>query len=360
MRFFVAVWFAAFTFATLAVAADSSRRTFELDTRGGRIEGTPLVQTARGLELLGRDGRIWTLPGDDARRLKPMAASFQSYSTAVLRNRLQDELGRSFKIVGAGHYVVALPEGVRTNWAERFDELYRSFQLYFSVRGFPMQEPTFPLTAIVWPDQESYQRAARAEGANVGQGVVGHYSPITNRIMLYDMSAGKGGAAELRETSATLIHEATHQTAFNTGVHQRFGPSPRWLVEGLGMMFEAPGVWSSRSFPRREDRINRDRLNYFQKRIAAGQKPERLQELVSSDRLFSSEPLAAYAEAWALSFYLVENEPRKYCDYLALTARRPAFRQYSPTERLADFTSVFGDNFRMHEARMLRFIGDLH
>src|SRR5476649_2131001 len=104
-------------------AADTSRHTYELDTRGGRIEGTPLVQTAHGLELLGRDGRIWSLPTEDARRLKPLPATFQSYSSAVLRNRLQDELGKSFQIVGTGHYLVALPEGVRTNWAERFEEL---------------------------------------------------------------------------------------------------------------------------------------------------------------------------------------------------------------------------------------------
>jgi len=342
-----------------AAAADTSRKTFELDTRGGRIEGTPLVQTDRGIELLSRDGRIFTIATDDARRLKPLPSPFETYPTAVLRNHLQDELGRSFRVVGSGHYLVALPLGVRTNWAERFEELYRSFSLYFSVRGFPLKEPPFPFIAIVWPNQESYLRAARAEGSNVGPSVVGHYSPVSNRIMLYDMSAGQGGVEELRETNATLIHEATHQVAFNTGVHQRFGQSPRWLVEGLGMMFEAPGVSNSRAHRRREDRINRDRLSYFQKRVAPTHKPDRLQELVSSDRLFASDPLGAYAEAWALSFYLVETEPRKYCEYLALTARHPPFRAYTPAERLADFTSVFGDNFRMHDARMMRFIADL-
>lgn len=360
MRFVIAFVFAMLCCAPVSRAADATRRTYELDTRSGRIEGTPLVQTPKGLELLARDGRVLTLATEDSKRLKPLPGGFQSYSTAVLRNRLQDEVGRSFQVVNAGHYLVALPVGVKTNWAERFDELYRSFKLYFSVRGFALQEPAFPLTAIVWPNEESYLRAARAEGANISPGVVGYYSPITNRIMLYDMSGGRGGQAELRETSATLIHEATHQTAFNTGVHQRFGPTPRWLVEGLGMMFEAPGVWNSRSYQRKEDRINRDRLHYFQKRVAPTHKPDRLQEIIARDELFKSDPLGAYAEAWAFSFYLVENEPRKYCDYLALTARRPAFQAYSPTERLADFTKIFGDNFRMHEARMLRFIEDLH
>ena len=41
--------------------------------------------------------------------------------------------------------------------------------------------------------------------------------------------------------SDTIIHEATHQTAYNVGVHARFADQPRWLVEGLAMMFEAEG-----------------------------------------------------------------------------------------------------------------------
>ena len=205
-----------------------------------------------------RDGRIWTLATEDAKRLKPLPASFQSYPSAVLRNRLQDELGRSFQVVGTGHYLVALPVGVRTNWAERFEELYRSFTLYFSVRGFPLQEPAFPLTAIVWPNEESYLLRRPRRGHE--------HRRRGRRPLLADQQSHHAlrherwprGTAELRETSATLIHEATHQTAFNTGVHQRFGQSPRWLVEGLGMMFEAPGVWNSRAYQRREDRINRD------------------------------------------------------------------------------------------------------
>src|SRR5262245_20690259 len=31
----------------------------------------------------------------------------------------------------------------------------------------------------------------------------------------------------------TMIHEATHQVAFNTGLHSRLGCNPKWVVEGL-------------------------------------------------------------------------------------------------------------------------------
>ena len=109
----------------------------------------------------------------------------------------------------------------------------------------------------------------------------------------------------------------------------------------------------------REDRINRDRSEYFRARLAGVHRPEILEDLISSDRLFSTDPAAAYAEAWSLSFYLVETQPRKYSEYLALVARRPIGQKYTAAKRLADFRSIFGADFRMLEARFLRFMSEL-
>lgn len=81
-----------------------------------------------------------------------------------------------------------------------------------------------------------------------------------------------------------------------------------------------------------------------------------LASIVASDDLFHLSPGAAYAEAWAFTFYLAENEPRKYAQYLTLTASRPPFSEYSATQRTADFTSVFGSNWRMLESQFLRFM----
>ena len=45
-----------------------------------------------------------------------------------------------------------------------------------------------------------------------------------------------------------------------------------------------------------------------------------------------------------------------HASYLALTARRPPFTDYTPAERTSDFTSVFGDDWRMLQARFMRFM----
>ena len=112
-----------------------------------------------------------------------------------------------------------------------------------------------------------------------------------------------------RQNAAVLIHEATHQTAFNTGVHSRYCPPPKWLAEGLAMLFEAPGVYDSHNNTRPADRVNRDRLRAFRQGVAPRHRPELLAAIVASDELFRGNPGAAYAESWALSFFLVETAP---------------------------------------------------
>jgi hypothetical protein len=250
---------------------------------------------------------------------------------------------------------VAHPKGEKKDWAPRFEEMYQQFVHYFTIRGLAPKEPEFPLVAIVFPTQAEFQRYAASEGSPMGQGYLGYYSARSNRVALFDQQ-GSGGASSAN--ADTVIHEVTHQTAYNTGVHRRFSSTPRWLAEGLGTMFEARGVWNSRSYPRRDDRLNQGRLRDFL--ADADKRPKGLTaELISSDRYFDADPADAYCTAWAFSFYLAEKMPKKYCDYLALTARRPAFANYTAAERLKDFTSVFGGDLKLIESQFLTFMKEL-
>jgi hypothetical protein len=155
--------------------------------------------------------------------------------------------------------------------------------------------------------------------------------------------------------SETIIHEATHQTAYNTGIHRRFGAAPRWVVEGLGTLFEAPGVYNSRSNPSQSSRVNYGRFNDF-KGMLKSRTPGTVSEMVTNDRLFQSSPMRAYAEAWSFTFWLVETRPQLYSKYLHTMAARPIFEPYTPEERLADFTKVFGGNFKLLEAQFLQYM----
>jgi len=327
----------------------------QLDVDGETVQGTPLLLNKKQVTLLKRDGSLFEFSPSKAENYKRIASSFQGYSQSELRGQLQREFGRGYEVSGAGNYLVVHPSGQRDQWAGRFEELYRSFTHYFGARGIIPQQPQFPLVAVVLPSRSVFQRYAAATGDTVSSGVLGYYSPRTNRIIMYDMGSGQS-SQNWQMNAETIIHEAAHQTAFNVGIHNRYAPQPRWLVEGLGTLFEAPGVWDSRRYPRIEDRINKYRLRAYRKYVSGRASAGEFAKLIGDDRLFSTDPEAAYALSWVWTFFLVENEPRKYAELLRITAARKDFEFYTGAERLRDFTAIFGDNLNLLDARMQRFV----
>jgi hypothetical protein len=81
--------------------------------------------------------------------------------------------------------------------------------------------------------------------------------------------------------------------------------------------------------------------------------------VIAVDDLFEADPVAAYAEAWALSFYLCETRPQLYAKYLELTGGRDNFTEYSPAQRLSDFRSVFGQDLRLIENQYLQYMSEV-
>lgn len=338
--------------------AEPSLGMMALELQGRKLEGAPLIWTDREVNLLGRDGRLSTFATKDATNFQKSSTEFRGYSVMEMRERLHKEFGNRVEISSTGHYLVVHPPGQRDYWSKRFEDLYRAFTHYFALRNFTVREPEYPLVAIVWPNKQDFLRYASQEGNRLGNDVLGYYSPVSNRITLFDVGGGNASEKSWSQNADTIIHEATHQTAFNTGVHRRFAATPRWLTEGLGTMFEARGVWNSIKYPQREERVNRGRLSQF-KQLSKTFPVGFVSNLVSSDRLFESNAAAAYAQAWALSFYLVETQPKRYADYLKLTASRPVFQNYPAGQRVADFTSIFGNNWQMLESRLLRYIDEV-
>lgn len=342
--------------AQVGPSGERFRGTIRTKVDGVWLEGTPLAWSDKQIDLLLRDGSLRTFAAKSAAETAKVSDTFASYSASDMRHALRREFGRDYEVSGTGHYLVVHAAGQRDYWAERFERLYRSFVHYFSVRGMKVQRPQFPLVAIVVRSEQEMHAYAAREGTRIGRGALGYYSTRTNRVILYDQGGGKASKKDWSENSATIIHEATHQTAFNTGVHRRWPSPPAWVVEGLGTMFEAPGVWDSQNHQHREDRINRGHLETF-KRIASEVNGPVLADVIASDRLYQTNPRAAYAIGWALSYYLVETQPGKYRDYLARLnshARREATRE----QRLADFKASFGDDLAMFHARFQRFMAD--
>lgn len=316
--------------------------------------GRPLVWDGKEMMLLRRDGKISVLPVKSDQDYTKIKDRFDPYSSSSLRARLQKEFGSKYQVSMTQNFVVVHPPGSFNTWAMPFQELYSRFHAYFSTRGFSLEKPEFPLVAVVLRTRSEFDRFLKSYH-EYDRDILGYYSPTSNRIITYDQSGGRSSSKDWFFNADTIIHEATHQTAFNTGVHSRFGPVVRWVSEGLAMMFEAPGVNNSMFYTRQNDRINRDRLislkSYYNKDKVKGA----LSKLVLSNEMFRTDPHLAYAVSWGMTFYLSEKMPAAYQSYLRKDGKRTDFANYTSKQRAADFVSAFGRDMAGLEARMKRF-----
>jgi len=158
---------------------------------------------------------------------------------------------------------------------------------------------------------------------------------------------------------ATIIHEATHQIAFNCGLHTRYADVPQWVSEGLAVFFETPDLRSSQGW-RDIGGVSPSRLAQF-RRYLTTRPAESLQSLVQDDKRFrqAGTALDAYAEAWALQHYLITTRLSDYVRYLQKLSEKPVMIYDTPEERLAEFRQAFGDDLSALDADFLRYASAL-
>jgi hypothetical protein len=332
---------------------------------------------------------------------RQVSPQFHGWNSSIMKDQLRREFSRPFDVASSRHYlVVAKGDAQARRYAEMLEGFFTTFQMYFSLRGFKVPEPEFPLVAIVFPSQEAFGKYAQQERQRVSKLVRGYYMPTSNRIAFFETSSDPvasaepaappsfdfdsaenpfaqhalvAGEADLFPSSAnlhpwdsveaslkdTLIHEATHQAAYNTGLHSRVGPSPLWMVEGLATVLEAPGVRNSRANSGVKSRINPERLVWFGDFVKNRRKPQSLEAFLAADDLFASNPLDAYSQAWALTFYLFETRPRNYAEYLRSVAARNPLEIYTPEARVADFKRAISKDLKLLEPEFLRFMAEI-
>ncbi len=327
---------------------------FRALVEGNWLEGQALTWDATSVVLLARDGMVHTFDPRTAEQATKTAPHFAGLTSGELRQKLRVEFDNRFAVSSSQQYVVVHPVGRGAEWADRFEQLFRDFCRWVRVRGFDPAVPPYPLVAVVLPSEREYLDYAAATGQKLQPNTLGHYDPVTNRVLLFD----EGDSANWEQTAATVIHEATHQTAFNVGVHARLAENPRWLVEGLATLFEARGVYRAEARDSIADRLNTGRLADF-RRFADKRPTGRLQNLIASDTLFRTYPDAAYADAWALSLFLSETRGQDYARYLLATGHRKIGEEYAPADRLADFAAAFGGDLELLEANFVQWMSEL-
>jgi hypothetical protein len=370
---------------SLAGSAFAGSPLIELKTGKTVVQGKVVAQNASTCWLLGQDGQVRKSPLTQQTHVKKLG-TFQPWNSSIVREQVRRELGKSFEVASTRHYVVFAKDTSRAKaYAEWFEDVHKTFHLYFSVRGVPTGEPDFPLVAIIFPDQAAFAKYAKEEKVQVTSQLHGYYMTTSNRVALFESGGPRSAAlstpAPLDTAAATpfanvgvwagitpksdqalydtIVHEGTHQVAFNTGLHSRLGSDPKWLVEGLATVFEAPGIRNSGAQYGVSTRINRERFLWFGNFQKNRRTANSLADFISSDGDFGKDTLDAYSQAWALSFFLIETRPQKYSQYLAKVAKRDPLKEYDADDRLADFQAIFGKDTRLLEAEFLRFIARL-
>ena len=318
-----------------AASALDHFKLLDLHVGTQQFTGRILTHNDDSCWFLCRDGRLRQIAMDKVTEFSEGSDRFKALSQIELKRNLQAEFGKNFEISTTSHYVVVARHGSADLYASIFDRIYREFVRSFSARGFEVAKPEFPLIAIVFSDRVGFTKYCHDEGVRVQPGLVGYYLPTSNRVAMFERP-------DATELDSTVIHEATHQVAFNTGIHSRLAKHPKWVVEGLATVFEAEGARTRQDLSTPADRINRERYLWFQEYAQTRRSAHSLASFLRDDRRFETATLDAYSEAWALSFFLIETRSSEYGKYLKQLVARDPLQAYDAESRLNDFTNAFG------------------
>ncbi len=344
------------------------------------LEGRILVEALDGGILLeDRAGVLWNVTPEHLADREQLEERFTSMSADELAAQLLSELGESFQVVMTEHYVIAT-SGSRLHgeWCGAlFERLLKAFGGYWRTAEIEIHEPMLILPVVIYSDRASFATVAQSEAGPAFAEANGYYSMKTNRIVLFDPTGGDQPAANGRRplsTSAemqrfmandptpvsTIVHEATHQIAFNSGLHTRYADNPVWLTEGMAMFFEVPDLRSQNDW-RTIGRVNRSRLTRFRQFVRDDRLTGSLTSLVEDDERFRDPESveAAYAEAWVFTSFLIQKHRRQYELFLRKCSKNTQLHWKTRDERLRDFESAFGTKPEEMDQELLRYASRL-
>jgi hypothetical protein len=352
----------------LLLCCGSATAVEHFDFRSGgrqqQVDGR-LVLTAQdgGVLLLGRDGALWPIEPEEQLKRSHDETPFKPFLPDEMSRNVLGQLPTGFEAISTTHYVICYNTSkAYAQWCGAlFERLYMAFTNYWTHKGFTLKEPEFPLVAVVFADKAAYLKFSQAELGAAGNAVIGYFSLQTNRMTMYDLTGAEAvvrrsnhantlsaitqflARPEAERTVSTIVHEATHQIAFNCGLHTRLSDCPLWFSEGIATYFETPDLTSAKGW-RGIGMVNQGRLANFHDYLRQ-RPPNSLETLLTSDDRFRLPKQAgdAYAEAWALTYFLIRQHPKQYVAYLQLLSEKKPLLVDTPRTRLQQFTQTFGE-----------------
>jgi hypothetical protein len=353
-------------------SADKLIRVTFTDKNAGRltVDGRIVVKASDGgIMVQGRDGRLYSVTPAVEHGREDTGKEFAPFDRDETAETLLRQFGEEFRITTTKNYVICSnTSAVYSKWCGvLLQRLSAAFQRQWKNTDLELHEPEFPLIAIVFRDAKQFATyATQDEGPELAS-AQGYYSIRSNRMVMFDLTRdGKTSANSDREiarrlsakpvNAATIVHEATHQIAFNSGMHTRYADNPLWLTEGMAMYFETPDLRSPKGW-KTAGRVNLTRLKRFKEFAANRRSDDSLRTLLQDNDRFQSQQTVvdAYAESWALNYFLLKNYRQKYVEYLKLLQSKPRLIRDSKEQRIEDFSKSIGRSTEQLDKEFVRY-----
>lgn len=350
--------------------------TFKTDEGNVSSLGEVLVEYADGsMLLLTPDGQLWTLHHDEIVSQQEVDEAMVPLTSEEIYQQFKSRLPRGVQLHKTRHYVLLHnTSDVYARWvAQLFERLHRGFYNYWKSQRIKLEEPRFPLVALVFRDKASYLQFAEREVGKSASAMIGYYNLKTNRMVTYDLT-GIGNALpsgarlptsqdinrilarpEAERTVATIVHEAVHQISYNSGLQVRLADNPKWLSEGMATFFESPDLKSRAGWAMGQ--VNYHNLALFRQYLRT-RPADSLTTLLCNDVRFDSGATAgqAYAESWAFTYFLMKTKRKEYSAYLQELAAYPPLGETTARERIDLIKKYFGDDLQALDTKFIKYM----
>ena len=379
-QFAIRRWYIALLFVIAILQSSSARALDRVVFRQGkdapeqRLFGKLLIKAADGgLLLQTTDGRLWPIQPEEIIEHQETPDAFKALTPAELAKQLVAELP-GCEVHTTAHYLICHNTSkAYAQWVGAlYERLYAGFNNFWTRKGIKLRESETPLVVCVFADQTSYATYTRPELGEGTKSIIAYYSLKSNRVAMYDLTGVEAlrqpgdhrgsvqqinamlAKPEAESMVATIIHEATHQIAFNCGLHARFADIPLWVSEGMAVYFETPDLNSASGWST-IGKVNPLRLPTFREYLG-GRGESSLESLLADDRRFRdpAQALNAYAEAWALNYYLLKQHGDAYVAYLKTLSQKGPMVVDDPTARLKEFKAAFGPDLKKFDGEFVK------
>ena len=325
-----------------------------------------------GILLEQQNGRLRTIPAESIDAVTDLHTGFGYFTADEFAAQLLRNAGPTFAIHQTQHFVICSDASERyTEYCGRLlERVHAEFLKLMDGCEIPVTPLSSSLPVIIFGHQPAFQEFAAQQHPDTDfSDVPGYYSVRDNQMLIAGLSGDRTfrtNSDVLRELKKkprqveTIVHEAVHQLAFNTGIQTRFADNPVWLSEGLAVYFEeASGrgslLWS------RPGLTSEIHLPGFRAAAANRQLRLPLAQLLSSDQAFQNgETLAdAYAEGWALTYFLIRSDRPAFTRLMKGIGMRKPLITVTPQERLKQVTDATGTSIEELEQAVIRYVSRL-